>query len=191
MDLLVLFGPPAAGKMTVGRAICARTRYRLFHNHMTIEPLLGLFPFGSPPYARLTRSFREQILEECLQQGEFDLVFTYVWGLDLESDTAFVKRLADRVAAAGGTTRYAELACDLDERLARNRTAERLDHKRSKRDVAASEAGLLEWEGTVRMQSAPGELDGVLAPYVRVDNTALPADGAADAIIRSLGLPTV
>lgn len=52
MDLLILFGPAASGKMSVGCRIAERTRYRLFHNHMTIEPLLaadGQSASRSPP----------------------------------------------------------------------------------------------------------------------------------------------
>jgi hypothetical protein len=166
MDLLILFGPPASGKMTVGRSLCARTRYRLFHNHMTIEPLLGLFEFGHPSFNRLSGSFRGQILAECLAQDAFDLVFTFVWAVDLPSE------------------------CDLDERLQRNRTPERLDAKRSKRDLARSEANLLDLQRDHRMTSRPGELDD-LEYYVRVENGALSADAAAQRIIDAFDLPVL
>jgi len=33
MRLLVIFGPPSVGKMTVGREVAARSGFRLFHNH--------------------------------------------------------------------------------------------------------------------------------------------------------------
>ena len=58
MHLVVLFGPPAVGKMTVGHELCRLTGYRLFHNHLTIEPFLGIFEFGSPSFARLSSEFR-------------------------------------------------------------------------------------------------------------------------------------
>ena len=54
--LLLLFGPPAVGKMTVGRAVAATSSFRLFHNHMTIEPLLETFGFGTPPFTTLAAS---------------------------------------------------------------------------------------------------------------------------------------
>ena len=54
MDMLILFGPAASGKMSVGRRIAERTRYRLFHNHMTIEPLLGLWDFSHPAFKRIS-----------------------------------------------------------------------------------------------------------------------------------------
>jgi len=33
MHLVMLFGPPAAGKMTVGAEIARPTGYKLFHTH--------------------------------------------------------------------------------------------------------------------------------------------------------------
>ena len=85
MHLVFVFGPPAVGKMTVGREICARTGYKLLHNHMTVEPVLDVFPFGSPPFNRLVSEFRGRILEEAVLALD-GLVFTMVWGLELEED---------------------------------------------------------------------------------------------------------
>lgn len=50
MELVIIFGPPAVGKMTVGHELCKATGFKLFHNHALIEPVLDIFPFGSPPY---------------------------------------------------------------------------------------------------------------------------------------------
>ena len=40
MNLIMLFGSGAVGKMTVGQELTKITDYRLFHNHMIIEPVL-------------------------------------------------------------------------------------------------------------------------------------------------------
>ena len=40
MHLVCIFGPPAVGKMTVGRELSRQTGSKLLHNHMTIEPVL-------------------------------------------------------------------------------------------------------------------------------------------------------
>jgi hypothetical protein len=69
MELVVVFGPPAVGKMTVGRAICDLTGFKLLHNHMTIEPLLEVFRFGSPPFRRLVAEFRARIVEEAIERN--------------------------------------------------------------------------------------------------------------------------
>ena len=47
MTLVIIFGPPAVGKMTVGLELERLTGFRLFHNHMTVDPVIRLFPFDS------------------------------------------------------------------------------------------------------------------------------------------------
>jgi hypothetical protein len=189
MDLIVLFGPPASGKMAVGRELAARTRYRLFHNHMTIEPLLGLFHFGHPAFNRLSGGFRRQILHECLAADEFDLVFTFVWALDDDRDEAFLRSLAHPVEQAGGTVRYVELVCSQTERLRRNRTPLRLDMKRTKRDVDWSDDNLRKMDVDYRTTSRPGEMARRVAHYLRVDNEHVTASTAAERIATAFALP--
>ena len=40
MNLIVLIGSGAVGKMTVGQELMKITDYRLFHNHHMIEPVI-------------------------------------------------------------------------------------------------------------------------------------------------------
>ncbi len=46
MNFVVILGPPAVGKTTVGYELAKRTDMKVFHNHMTIDPILEFFPFG-------------------------------------------------------------------------------------------------------------------------------------------------
>jgi hypothetical protein len=149
--LLVLFGPPAVGKMTVGRAIVANSSFRLFHNHMTIEPLLETFGYGTAPFQTLNAEFRRRVLEEAAAHG-VDLVFTLVWALDSEDDRVEVESyvdIFDKVA-------FVELRADLRTRLSRNRTEERLLHKASKRDVEWSDDNVRQMDAEWKMTSATG-----------------------------------
>jgi hypothetical protein len=185
--LIVLFGPPAVGKMTVGRALAERTGLRLFHNHLTIEPVLAIFPFDSPPFARLVRSFREQIFDEVARSDLPGLVFTCMWSLDDERDKRFVDGVCDRFRARGAAVHFVELYATLEERLRRNRTEERLLAKPSKRDVAASEGRLLANEDRLRLNT-----DGDFFypdDHLRIDNTDRAAEDVADEIIRYFDIP--
>ncbi|MSW72015.1 MAG: hypothetical protein F2829_18370 [Actinobacteria bacterium] len=184
MRLLLIIGPPAVGKMTVGRAVADRSTFRLFHNHHTIELLLDVFDYGTPPFNRLNSEFRRRIIEEAAEAGA-DLVFTFVWDLDLPEESDWLARLvepyADRVAVV-------ELVAGLDTRLQRNRTEHRLVEKKSKRDLEWSDANVRGMEADYRMSSVPG-LDApgerILAqwPHLVLDNTDLPADEVADRIL--------
>src|SRR5687767_2880578 len=86
MRFIVIFGPPAVGKMTVGHAISQMTGLKLFHNHMTIELVLNFFPFGDPQFHRLVSEFRRRVLEEVAMSDLPGLIFTYVWSLDDPND---------------------------------------------------------------------------------------------------------
>ena len=55
MTLVIIFGPPAVGKMAVGMELERLTGFRLFHNHLTVDPVMRLFSIDSPPYLRLIR----------------------------------------------------------------------------------------------------------------------------------------
>lgn len=37
MKLMFIYGPPAAGKLTVAKALCAHTGFKLFHNHLALQ----------------------------------------------------------------------------------------------------------------------------------------------------------
>ncbi len=90
MTLVIIFGPPAVGKMTVGLALERLTGFRLFHNHMTVDPVIRLFPFESPAYRRLVQEFRRRIFEEFASSEEPGLIFTFVWAMGDDRDRAFV-----------------------------------------------------------------------------------------------------
>ena len=66
MKLLFIFGAHAAGKMTVGQALSRITPMKLFHNHMTIEPVIELFGAYN---GAVTERLRQVIFEEFAKSG--------------------------------------------------------------------------------------------------------------------------
>lgn len=194
MHLVIVFGPPAVGKMTVGHELTKLTGYKLFHNHMTVEPVLEIFEFGSPPYVRLVSEFRRRIIEEAAGSDLAGLVFTFVWGLDDEDDKRLVEEYVDLVEARGGRVSFVELFAEQAERLHRNGTEFRLDRKRSKRDLEFSRSNLLALDEEWLMNSHEGERPTLAAEvwrerdYVRIDNTELSATEVAAQVVEAFGL---
>lgn len=187
--LVVIFGPPAVGKMTVGRELARLTGLRLFHNHVSIELALNFFEFGRPAFYRLVNDVRRRVFEEVAASDLPGLVFTYVWGLNLESERAYVEGLCDIFRARGGEIYFVELEAELEERLRRNEAAERLAEKPSKRDVGKSRERLLADEGKYRMNT-DGEFY-YAENYLKLDNTKLPPEECARRIAEAFGLPAV
>jgi len=179
--LLFVVGPPAVGKMTVGHEIAERTGFRLFHNHLAIEPVLRFFDFGSPPFTRLVEGFRMRLFEEVAASDLPGLVFTYVWAFDLPADRKAIDEYAEPFRARDGRVLFLELQATQQERLRRNRGEFRLAEKASKRDLEASRQGLLELDRKHQLNTA-GEFDG-REDYLRLDNTDLAPEAVAEQAI--------
>lgn len=187
MKFVVIFGPPAVGKMTVGHELSKLTGLKLFHNHMSIDLVLNFFEFGRPQFRRLVSEFRVRIFEEVAASDLHGLIFTFVWALDLESDRAFIDRACEIFRERGAEICFVELEADLSERLRRNETEFRLLHKSPKRDVEKSRALLLEDEKNHRLNS---EGDFFYSEnHLKINNTDLSAALVAQMIAERFGLP--
>ena len=177
MKLVLLFGNGAVGKMTVGQELTKMTDLRLFHNHMTIEPVLEIFGhFHSKAIARM----REVIFEEFAASDSYGLIFTYMWDFDHPSDWDYVEHVADMFEEQGAEIYYVELVASQEVRLERNSTENRLKHKASKRDLEASNQRLMDDDEKYRCVSLEGEIP--FENYLKIDNSNLSPSTVAQMI---------
>ncbi|MBT2653177.1 MULTISPECIES: AAA family ATPase [Oceanobacillus] len=186
MKLVIIFGPQAVGKMTVGQELAKITDLKLFHNHMTIDLVGNFFDYGTKEGKRLVNLFRQEIFEEVSKSNLYGIIFTFVWAFDMQEDWNNVKRLAELFESRGGTTYYVELEASVNERLDRNKSVNRLEHKPSKRNVEWSENELKRSLEKHRLNSIDGEI--IYSNYVRIDNTCLKADEVAVLIKKKFSL---
>lgn len=186
MKLVLLVGPQAVGKMTVGEELAATTGLKLFHNHMTIELVSNFFSYGTETGNRLVTLFRHEIFEAVADSDLKGLIFTYLCAFDLAGDMEYLKNLSDIFMRRGADIYFVELEADLEERLKRNKTPHRLEEKPSKRDIEWSENNLLSSAQKYRLNSYPGEVE--YENYMRINNTGLSAREVADMIVENFGL---
>ncbi|MDQ0201648.1 AAA family ATPase [Neobacillus ginsengisoli] len=179
MKLVLIFGPQAVGKMTVGQALGNNTELKLFHNHMTIELLEPFFGF-SPEMWRLADLFRMEIFEEVAKSDLGGLIFTYVWAFDQKEDWDYVEKICEIFESKGATIYFVELEADFNERLERNKSPNRLEHKPTKRNIETSEANLKSSMQKYRLNSLEGEIKK--ENYLRINNTNLSAVEVAEII---------
>ena len=188
MKLLFIFGAHAAGKMTVGQQVARITPMKLFHNHMTIEPVIELFGAYN---GVVTERLRQVVFEEFVKTDNEGLIFTFIWAFDVPYDTEYVRRLTKLYQEAGAQVDYVELVAPQEVRLVRNKTENRLKEKASKRNVALSEMRMLGAEEKYRCVSELGEIENLLGippeRYLRIDNTNLSPDEAAEMIVSYFG----
>lgn len=179
MKLVLIFGPQAVGKMTVGQELEKKTDLKLFHNHMTIDLLAPFFGFNAEMW-RLVDLFRKEIFESVAKSDLEGLIFTYVWGFDLKADWDFVDQVCEIFEARGGTVYFVELEADLDKRLERNKSPHRLENKPTKRNVEWTEKELKETFEKHRLNSLEGEIKR--EQYIRINNTNLSPEEVAGII---------
>ncbi|MDR0269971.1 AAA family ATPase [Paenibacillus sp.] len=180
MKLVIIFGPQAVGKMTVGQELAKVTDLKLFHNHMTIDLVSNFFSYSSPAGKRLVHLFRQEIFEEVAKSDLPGLIFTVVWAFDLQGDWDYVEKISHIFESQGGTVYYVELEADMDERLERNKSPHRLSHKPTKRDLEFSERDLRETMKNHRLNSSEGEIKH--PHYLRINNTNLSPEMVAKMI---------
>lgn len=174
MKLLFMIGDTSVGKMTVGQELAKITGLRLFHNHMTIEPVIEVF--GNYNH-RVVNQMREIVFREFAASDHTGMIFTYVWAFDMQEDWDYIEHVKGIFAPYGTEFYYVELIAPQSVRLARNATENRLKHKPSKRNLEFSNRLLLEDDARYRLVSREGEIP--FPNYLRIDNSDLSAEETA------------
>lgn len=181
MKLVIIIGNGAVGKMTVGQELAKITGLRLFHNHMSIEPIIDIFGEYN---GDIVRKFRELVFTEFVKTDKYGLIFTYIWAFDAQSDWDYMEHL--REIFKGADIYYAELVAPQKIRLQRNATENRLKHKPSKRNLEWSNEMIVESDLENRLESYDGEVP--YENYIKIDNTNLSAAETAKMIRDRFGL---
>lgn len=115
--LVFLHGAPAVGKLTVARELAELSGFRLFHNHLTVDLVASLFPFGSEPFVAL----REQIwLAAFAEAARNNVSQIFTFNPERSVRERFIQDASDAVEGAGGQIVFVELTCaeqELEQRL--------------------------------------------------------------------------
>ena len=111
MKLIFLHGPAAAGKLTVGRALSDLTGFRLFHNHLVVDTLLAVFPFGTPSFVRLREQIWLSVFEAAAKDG-ISTIFTFA--PEATVNPGFIDKAVSTIRNSGGEVCFVKLDCPVD-----------------------------------------------------------------------------
>lgn len=191
MDLILLAGPQAVGKMTVGEALEKRIDAKLLFNHETIDLFARFLGYSKDTFC-LSEKIRVELFKAFTENSQSNvtqgIIFTVVVGFDMESDWEVLKQWTSLFFDAGGSVYFIELEADLNERLKRNKGDHRLAKKPSKRNLDFSEKELLESMHTHRLNSVDKEVEEKLpgVQYMKLNTAHLSVDNATDKIVKWL-----
>lgn len=173
--VVFLHGPPACGKYTIGRELAALTGWPLFHNHLVVDMLLTVFPFGSAPFREHRERIWLDVMGDAAKAGG-SLIFTF--NPERTVDPAFPTRLRERIVGAGGTISFAEITCD-------ERELDRRTEEPSRKEFHKLDSG----ERYRELKRAGAFEYPAIPSQCRVDSTELPPRDVARQIFTALNLP--
>ncbi len=184
MKFVIVFGPSAVGKMSVGKALAEKTGLKLFHNHMSIEAVRPVFDFGTPEFNRLVEMIRMEMFEAVAKSDLEGLIFTMVWALDQKEDLAYVEKAVKIFEAQNAEIFYIELAASLAIRLIRNKHEIRLLEKPSKRNIEIAES-ILYHEEKYQLNTVEGDFDK--PNHLKINNENLEPEAVAEMVVEHFG----
>lgn len=181
MKVVLIFGPQAVGKMTIGEKVGHELGIPLFHNHVTLDAIWPFIGWNEDTF-RLSHDLRLGIFEHIAKNDSHPgIIFTFVWAFDLESDWQSIEEVKHIFEQSGRELYFVELAAALETRIERNKSAYRLEKKPSKRDIDYSYNELVTSAKKHRLNSYDGEIKE--KNYLKLDVTDIAADDASQQIV--------
>lgn len=123
-QLVFIYGQVASGKLTVARKLAEMTGMALFHNHLIVDAVAAVFPFGSEPFIRLREQFWLQVFRDATTTGR-SLIFTFAPEPTVATD--FAQKVQTLAARYGVTLLFVALTVGSEEQerrlVAKNRAA--------------------------------------------------------------------
>jgi hypothetical protein len=174
MKLIFIYGAPATGKLTAGKKLSELTGFKLYHNHLTIDPVLTIFSFDQPEFLRLCGLINLDVLTSASEAKLPGLIFTYTYGGLL--DDPFIEEVIRRFDSE---VQFVHLVCDVEELKRRAANADRRVHHK------VVDPEIL----TLAMKAIDYDKDIDHRCHLTVDTTRLPPLETAREIVTRGALP--
>jgi hypothetical protein len=178
MRLIFLWGLPGTGKLTVGKELAALTGWKLFHNHLTVDLLLAVFPFGSDEFIELRERIWLSVFESAAKSRAAGLIFTFNPENTVRQE--FIEKTVSMLAKYECRSDFVEVVCDDSALAKRMDTPERRVYKKMLRYSQFQE---LRARGVFSSPVMP-------EPQMRADTSEQSPRETAVQIVEGLGLPS-
>ena len=100
-DLIVIVGPQAVGKMTIGEKLKEKIGYTLMTNHDSIEIAIKIFSSNKDAKLKLKSKIREDVFNICLENN-ISIIFTFVVDFNTNEDILYLNELKNKFEKTGG-----------------------------------------------------------------------------------------
>ena len=178
MKLVVIYGPPAVGKLTTAEKLGAITGYRVFHSHLAIDMVNSITPDDAGrKYSEFLFRIIYETIEYVWQNKQSGLILTISY-TGSDGQKALLAKLKSLVESDGGAMCFVKLYASIDELKKRI-----VDPSRDYYGKLMDPIELEKWMSEIDYLS---RVD--IAESLEIDNTGVSADAVAETIKIHFGL---
>ncbi|MFK7979668.1 MAG: AAA family ATPase [Saprospiraceae bacterium] len=174
MKLIIIYGPPASGKLTIANKVAEKTGYKLFHNHLTVDLLKNILKFGTKEFFEVNQRIKLAILEAAAKQGVDGIIYTFVY--DRTTDNPFVDKLKVVAKRQNISTKFVQIYCEKQELLKRVIAESRKQYKK-----VQSVEGLSRYLESGDFLSPIDNVDSI-----KIDSTILSVEETVELALKSI-----
>jgi hypothetical protein len=172
---VLIYGPPAAGKLTVATALASQYELKVVDNHASVDPALRLFDFGDREFGPLVEELRVALIRAAARSG-IDIATTLVYGHGVDEE--HVRKITAPTLELGGQVHYVQLRPTDDVLEERVVMASRSQSKK-----------IADVDVHRRIMSRYDLRTPIHAGDLQIDNTELAPEAVARTIGTAFGLP--
>ena len=174
MKLIVIYGPPAVGKLTTAEKLGEISGYRVFHSHLAIDLVNSITPDGAgKAYSELLFRIIYETIEFAWKDKQAGLVMTIAY-TGSEKQKELLRKLKAMVESDGGRICPVKLIASMDE-LKRRVVSPSRDYYGKLMSADELEKWMAEIDYLSKMD---------IAESLEIDNTSIGSDAVAEMIKR-------
>lgn len=113
MKLVILYGPPAAGKLTIAQELAKIADIKVFHNHQVIDMIEPIVSRQYSDFAKLIYQTQRNIIEAAVAANHTNVVTTFPYASNLERDIEFMSGIVSASRDHGAEVFPVFLKCSL------------------------------------------------------------------------------
>ncbi|MBI4085064.1 MAG: AAA family ATPase [Candidatus Liptonbacteria bacterium] len=133
-QIIVLYGPMAVGKLTVGKVLSKKLGYKLTHNHLINDLALSVFERGTLEANRMIEKLRYEFYEKAAKSGK-NIIITHAYSHNFVSptglsDSEYMKKLEKKLKKGGASVLFVHLQAKNKTLLSRVKNVSRKKYEK-------------------------------------------------------------
>jgi len=126
MKLIVIYGPPAVGKLSVAKELSKLTGYKLFHNHLTFDLINSILEVDNKKFWDYHNKLRYDMIK-IIVKAKMDFITTFGY---TKKYTKPLNDIVNLIKKNRGKVYFVQLICNEEELYKRVKHPNRKNYKK-------------------------------------------------------------